>query len=155
MFAGVTFYNCTHLIVVNGHPLFSILPPQEENSPALLSGVFYDSDGRDALVIHENEWSVSTENWDVECIGPKITIRNAPGNIVLVLNLNPPQGITIERLDMFFDGIRLRGNNEILETSTDGIHWARWTGCNMSHSRVGIEFQTRPNAANDPIWSDI
>jgi hypothetical protein len=70
VFAGVTFYDCDHLIMVNGHSLLSVRPPQEVSSPMLLSGVFCDSVGRDALVIKDNEWSVSTGNWDVECIGP-------------------------------------------------------------------------------------
>lgn len=71
----------------------------------LLSGVFCDSVGRDALVIKDNEWSVSTGNWDVECVGPRITIRSGPGDIVLVLKLNPPHGIIVERINMLFEGL--------------------------------------------------
>lgn len=40
VFAGVTFYDCAHLIMVNGRSLLSVRPPQEVSSPMLLSGCF-------------------------------------------------------------------------------------------------------------------
>lgn len=153
VFAGVTFYDCAHLIMVNGRSLLSVRPPQEVSSPMLLSGVFCDSVGRDALVIKDNEWSVSTGNWDVECVGPRITIRSGPGDIVLVLKLNPPHGIIVERIDMLFEGVRFRGNDQTLEICMDGIHWQRWCGCSVSHCRVGINIENGHQAANDPFWN--
>lgn len=115
--------------------------------------MFCDSVGRDALVIKDNEWSVSTGNWDVECIGPRITIRSGPGDIVLVLKLNPPHGIIVERIDMLFEGVRFRGNDQTLEMCMDGIHWHRWFGCSVSHCHVGISIENGPRAANDPCWN--
>lgn len=151
-FAGVRFYACTHLIVVNGRPILSVQPPKDDNSPMLLSGVFCDSIGRDSLTICENEWSVGTDNWDVECIGPRITIRSAPGKIALVLRMNAPVGVVIERLDMFFEGVGFRGNNNELYICMDGKNWSNFSGNNISHCFSGICIETRHQAANDPCF---
>lgn len=151
-FAGVSFYDCNHLIVVNDKPILSVSPPKDELSPMLLSGIFCGPDGNDSLIINENEWSVKSDNWDVECEGSHITIRSKHRKIDLVIKLDPPRGIIIERIDMLFDGVMFRGNEQTLEICVDGTHWRRWTGCSMSHCHIGICIETRPKAANDPCW---
>lgn len=152
MFAGVTFYDCTHLIMVNGRSILSVTPPLKENFPVLLSGLFCDSVGREALVINENEWSANIGTWDVECIGPRITIRTGLGNIALILRMNAPRGITIERVDMLFEGVRFRGNDKSLQICMDGENWQDWSGNNISHCHVGIMIEYGPVVANDPVW---
>lgn len=152
---GLTFYNCEHLIKVNGRSILSVLPPREVGSPVLLSGIFCDSLGRTALTIKENEWSASIGNWDVECVGPRITIRSAPRNIVLSLKMEPPHGIIIDRIEMLFDGVRFRGGEDKIELSMDGKSWHTYSGVSMSHSEVAIYIQTTHIAANDPVWDEI
>ncbi|HCX5186900.1 TPA: hypothetical protein OZT99_000770 [Escherichia coli] len=154
-FAGVTFYDCDHLIVVNGRPMLSVQPALQDNSPVRLSGVFCDSIGRETLTITENEWSVDSGYWDIECIGPRIIIRSAPGQIVLVLKMNSPTGIVIEKIDMFFEGVGFRGNGDNLKVCMDGINWGDWSGGSMSHCIMGIVLITRPCAANDPTYEVV
>lgn len=152
VFAGVTFYDCQNLIVVNERPILSVQPSIEDGAPVRLSGVFCDSHGRETLIISENEWSVDSGNWDVECEGPRIVIRSAPRRIALVLRMNSPQGIIIERIDMFFEGVQFKGDENILKFSVDGKNWEKWTGCSMSHCNVGIAINTWPVAANDAVY---
>lgn len=152
VFAGVTFYDCKHLIVVNERPILSVAPSLGGNAPVLLSGVFCDSMGRETLTITENEWSVESGNWDVECEGPRITIRSAPRQIALVLRLNSPKGIVIERIDMLFEGVRFIGNEKMLKFSLDGIHWREWVGCSLGGCMIGIAISSRPIAANDSFY---
>ncbi|HBY0097076.1 TPA: hypothetical protein MIN48_26080 [Klebsiella pneumoniae] len=59
----------------------------------------------------------------------------------------------MERIDMLFEGVRFRGNDQTLEICMDGIHWQRWFGCSMSHCHVGINIENGPRAANDPCWN--
>ena len=152
VFGGLTFYNCQHLIVVNGRPILTVQAPQEPNSPMLLSGVFCDPVERETLKIHENEWTVESNTWDVECEGARITIRSAQRQITLVLKMNPPTGIIIERIDMFFEGVKFVGDEGSLNFTTDGCHWHRWRGSSMRNCIVGIAIDTRPRAANDPEY---
>lgn len=152
VFAGVTFYNCKHLIVVNERPILSVEPSLGGNSPVMLSGVFCDSVGRETLYITENEWSVDSDYWDVDCEGPRITIRSAPRQITLVLRLNSPKGIVIERIDMLFEGVRFIGNKDELKFSFDGIHWRKWIGCSVVNCLIGIAISSSHVAANDSIY---
>lgn len=151
-FAGVTFFDCRHLIVVNGLPLLTVSPPKEQGQPVLLSGMFTDANGKVTLRIRDNVWSVDSENWDVECIGPRITIRSASRAISLVLRMAPPTELVVERLEMRLHGVYLRGNREVLEISMNGGGWSQWQGCNISSCNVGIAIENGSPAANDPMY---
>ncbi len=142
-FAGVTFTNCPTLIEVNGFPLLSVRGPEEPGAPYRLSGFFADDTGDITLKIEDNVWSAGADNWDVECEGPLITIRNGPRLISLVLRQEPPKRLVVERIDMAFEGIRLRGKDDVLEVSFDGKSWCAWTGCNMVDCFVGMSFNNR------------
>ena len=139
-FAGVFFKNCDHLIRVGTISILSLSNPEEEGSPYLISGRFGDETGAATLKIENNIWSVGADNWDVECVGSRITIRKGPGDIVLVLKSEPPYRLIVERLNMEFEGMYFRGNTEKLEISYDGINWGSWQGCGMENCRVGMQF---------------
>lgn len=139
-FAGVTFKNCTHLIRVLGIPILSIASPENVGEPYQLSGRFADDCGEATLKIENNVWSAGADNWDVECEGPKITIRRGPGDIVLVLKSEPPKKLIVERLNMEFEGMYFRGNKDLLETSYDQKNWNTFSGCSMENCFIGMEF---------------
>ena len=140
VFAGVTFTNCTHLIIVAGISVLSVTNPEQAGEPYRLSGRFSDDCGAATLKIEENIWSVGADNWDVECEGPKITIRRGPGDIVLVLRSEPPKKLIIERLNMEFEGMYFRGNQDLLEISNDQVNWGKWQGCSMTDCHIGMQF---------------
>lgn len=135
-FAGVSFTDCRTLIQIRGVDVLSIRPPEEPGSPVLLSGFLADSTGATTLKIVDNEWSAGDENWDVEVVGPRITIRRGPGDIALQIRVLPPHKLTIERIDLQFEGYFLKGDEEVLEISRDGINWTSFFSCSM----VGCEF---------------
>lgn len=139
-FAGVTFKNVKHLIRVEGIPILSIKNPETKGAPFLLSGKFSDDCGLPTLTIEHNEWRVGGDTWDIECEGAKIIIRKAPGDIALVLRSEPPYKLVVERLNMEFEGIYFRGNEDLLEISNDGKYWDQWRGCSMEDCLVGMQF---------------
>lgn len=141
VFAGVTFVDCNHLIEVDEFPILSINPPEAPSAPYRLSGRFADKDGDITLKIEDNAWSAGADNWDVECIGPRITIRNGPRDIALILKAEPPTRLVVERLNMQFEGVFLRGRNEQLEISSDGNRWSRFTACSIQSCAVGISLR--------------
>ena len=95
---------CEVLIHFHGYDLFSVLPPEEEGAPFRLSGVFADSTGKVTLKIVENEWFASSETWDVEVVGPRITVREGDRNIALIVRADPPNVLVVERLNMNVGG---------------------------------------------------
>ena len=107
-----TFINVRSIIKLNNKPLFSILPPETLGSPARLSASFYDISGSEIARIIENEWQSSSANWDVEIVGPKITIRQKLGDICLIIKNDPPKGLTVEKLNMFYQGFKVVADSD-------------------------------------------
>ena len=134
---GVTFVNCETLIEVQGVPLLSICG-DDELGPIKLSGFFSDLSGKSILTIDQNEWSVSNTNWDVECEGPRITIRSAPKAIALAFRCDPPNSIHVERLKMKFKAYHLDGGVEQLRIWHPRGYSFLWQGCGVADCRVGI-----------------
>lgn len=140
-FAGVTFVDCKVLIQVRGIDLLSIRPPEEPGMLVLLSGFLADTTGATTLKIVDNVWSAGDENWDVEVVGPRITIRRGPGDIALKVRVIPPNGIAIEKIDMQFEGYFLQGNEESLRISTDGKSWNTFSSVGVRGCGVGISLR--------------
>lgn len=147
VFAGVSFTNCPTLIEINKFPILSIQSPEEFDQPYRLSGRFADATGEITLAIKDNVWAAGADNWDVECIGPRIVIRNGPRDISLVLKSEPPRRLIVEQLNMHFDGIWLRGRSEKLEISFDNKSWSSFSSCSMINCSVGISVNNRQHSS--------
>jgi hypothetical protein len=109
-----TFHGARKLVELNGETVLAIEPPEEGSSFPTLSGYFMDASGKELLRIEQNIWSGSSTAWDVEVKGATITVRPAPRVIGLRLRVNPPNEITVEKLDM-------RVGESHLELSSDWL----------------------------------
>jgi hypothetical protein len=142
IFAGSSFVDVVNVIVVYNYPLISILPPEIGSNFYRLSALFSDSHDQPTLRIHENEWFAGADNWDVECVGPRITIRSRPRDISLVLKSEPRHRIIVEKLNMEYEGFILKGNEGSLEISSDGgIKWNTIKGANIKRFHNGLTFR--------------
>lgn len=137
-FAGVSFVDCKVLIQVCGVDLLSVRPPERPGTPVLLSGFFADITGATTLKVVDNIWSAGDENWDVEVVGPLITIRRGPGDIALQLRVLPPNAIAVEKIDMALEGYYLRGDVSVLQISTNGRTWNTFSSIGIHGAGVGI-----------------
>jgi len=137
-FAGVSFVNCRTLIQIRGTDILSFRPPEVAGSPVLLSGFLSDVTGATTLRILDNVWSAGDENWDVEVIGPVITVRRGKGDIALRVRVMPPHALSIERIEMEFDGYFLKGDENSLSVSRDGKNWGRFSAISLRNCGVGI-----------------
>jgi hypothetical protein len=137
-FAGVTTHDCQIPLIVAGQTLFKVEAPEEKGTPFRLSGVFYDSTGERSLEIDQNNWAASSDNWDVEVIGPAITIREKAGKIHLKLVADAPNGLIVERLDMTIEGRHIVGNQDTLTISFPNGKVSTLTNCIGSGSPVGL-----------------
>ncbi len=99
---------CTYILRINDRPVFWIDSPTEAHEPFLMSACMRNTDGQLVFSIVENEWQANTENWDVEVIGPRITIRNGKGDIALSVRTDPPNQLYIEKMNMRMDGYLIR-----------------------------------------------
>jgi len=118
----VTLDRVAVILRVAGSDLLQIRPPEVAGGPFRLSARLYDEAGRLTLEIVENEWRSSAENWDVEVVGQRISIRSARGKISLVLRADPPTGLVVERLNMVKDEVQVEANESHLTVSAGGRH---------------------------------
>lgn len=137
-FAGSRFKHVETLIMLGGCEVLSVAEPESSGEPFRLSGLFSDSTGATTLKIVENVLHVGADNWDVECVGARITIRRGLGEISLALFLEPPSRITVERIDMQYNGKYLKGDVNGMKVSTDGRTWHKMMLMDIQHARVGI-----------------
>jgi len=90
-----------------GDPILAVDPPEEPAGPFQLSATLCDDQGTVVLRIDRNEWQAPVDNWDVEVIGQRITVRRAEGDITLRLRSEPPHRLVIERLHMYYHGANI------------------------------------------------
>jgi len=99
--------NTKTLIRVFGQPIFGVDNPEKENTPFRINAIFCDKEGKESLVIKDNEFQILTQNWDAEIVGSKIIIRRGSGDIVLRLRTEPRKSIVIEKLNMLYKGVQI------------------------------------------------
>jgi hypothetical protein len=127
------------LIEINGESVISILAPESEGGPFRIYANLRDRNGSRILGIDDNEWKTPATNWDVEVVGPRISVRRAARDISLVLRSEPPGRIVIELLEMQHLGTKIRCvENENIEVTTRQGRTMR-SGCvTVEECAVGI-----------------
>ena len=123
VFANSTFIDCPSIISINGISILSIKPPKEVGQPYLVSAFFSDADGQVTLKIVENVFFVGSDNWDVECVGPRIIVRRSKKDISIILRSEPPSRIVVEKIDMEFEGAMIRGDEQGVQISPNSKSW--------------------------------
>ena len=89
----------TTILKFHGEVLIEICPVNIDGSSGI-NARFFDRENQKILEIIENEWVGSLDAWDLEAKGRRIKIRRKQGDYSLVLRLEPPRSIIIEKLDM-------------------------------------------------------
>ncbi len=102
---GNTKINASVFLKIKSRKLIWFTPNDDPNCPFLFNAVFLASDGKVTLEINENIIEANPENWDVQTVGRTIKINSAPQNILLELELLPPNEIKIKRAKWSYGGI--------------------------------------------------
>lgn len=142
-FAGSVIENTPIPLMIKGMPVFEIKPGGEESGTFLLNATFMDSKGNNTLNIVDNEWCATTNNWDIEVVGPTITIREGERRIALQLTATPPDQITVSRVEMLVGGLLISGNENQFTISHPNQtgQFIKFSRCLLSNSRVGFQFE--------------
>ena len=132
IFGGATFESCTVPIMFQNEPLLTI---EKENNAFLISGKFYDSQGIVNLELIKNEWVCSARHWDVQVVGPRITIIEKRKGPRLIIKVDAPERLIVERLDMLVKGTRIVGDEHKLRVGPHQFH-----NCGVSNCNIGFCF---------------
>jgi hypothetical protein len=73
----------------------------------LLTVQLFDEDNELLVQVVDNELVFSTEEWDVEFEGRKLTVRSAPRNVFVGTTFEPPSRIVIDHGRIWRNGIEV------------------------------------------------
>ena len=138
----LTFKSVETLIEIENESIFSIKKPEIEGAPFRINAFISDRYGNEILKIVDNEWITTTNNWDIEVVGQRITIRKRVGDISLVLRTESPHSLIIERLEMEHRGVKIsccEGND--IEVITRAGQKLKSSSMEINGFRIGIEIK--------------
>lgn len=126
------------------------LIPGGENEPGRISAIFTDENGNTVLWLIENEWIGALENWDIDTVGQRITVKSTSNKVALQLRLDPPGKIVIEHLDMRFQDAHILISEQTYAIGrylNDGsIFWGHSNICILTSTSEGAAFEfTHPD----------
>ncbi|RDL18518.1 SEC-C motif-containing protein [Pseudomonas sp. URMO17WK12:I10] len=104
---GVTAYRSKVLLRICGEDMFSLSKPVAPGLPFSVNAKIFDRSGNLIASVHDNQIQLLCTNWDVEVVGQRINIRSGKGIFDVVLRVEPPKKIVIERLQMYYKGIEV------------------------------------------------
>ena len=137
-FGGVRFEGCPIPIQVHEFPVFEIKEAEEPEGPFRLSANFFNGNGEQSLTITDNEWRAFNGNWDINVVGKSITVWDTLRQVSLRLATDPPNGITVEKINMLVAGWRFIGNQSKLSIYDPNGYPITFYGGVLSGQRVGM-----------------
>lgn len=93
-------------LAVAGHgPVILTVPNPEPGLPVLVSCAFFDDGGRPMLLVRDNVMHVRSSIFDVEFVGGRLTVRDAPGSIPLAIEFRANE-LHVQRLQALVGGVK-------------------------------------------------
>lgn len=137
---NISCRNVETILSVLGERVLYLSPPEVEGGPYFLNALLRNNSGEVILHIVNNEWLTPIENWDVQVVGPRVSIRNAPGDIALEFKSEAPDRLIFERLNMTHKGftISCKLGEDVMMKSSAGIE-IHTGGVEMDSCKVAIQ----------------
>ncbi len=107
VFAGVET-----IIKIDDQNILAIRPPQAPGEPPRISAHLFDRKGNQAASIEDNEWLGSAKTFDIETVGGRFKLRSGPRQLDLVLRVEPPYGVAIEKIKLHYRGKTVSGDEK-------------------------------------------
>jgi hypothetical protein len=95
------------VLMYDDRVVVGLSPPEDEGAPLRLNAVLTDANETDVLRIVDNEWQVGINRYDIRTAGDRLTVNDAPGDIVLEMSLSAGAEIQIRRLRMKYVGFSI------------------------------------------------
>jgi len=131
---------CKRILRILGDDVLWVNPPEVPGGPARLNAMFQNAGGEAICEIVDNEIRVRKTNWDVEIVGPELTIRNGAGDIALVFRSEAGHSMRIERLRMRHRSVEvLIQKDGLLEFGASNTFRQQLSGSMFFHTESCVE----------------
>jgi len=119
-------------IIVDGTPLIYL---SLADNHFLLNLVIFDEFNVPVLHIKDNQLVYSTQPWDIQLVGTKLTIREAHRKILIEIDFRPPNKVVINRGRFLRNGVEIlvRPTNILITNNSIVI-----SGCNAHNCQGGL-----------------
>jgi hypothetical protein len=107
----------------------------------LLQLKFYDEFNRLRFFVFDNQLVYLVETWDIELVGKKLILREAPRNIFLEIEFDPPNRVVISKGRILCNGVNFRITPERLEINNNRINFE---GLTFKNTQVAIGLGSFP-----------
>jgi hypothetical protein len=104
---GSSRVRATTILMYDNRVVIGFSKPEHVGAPLRLNAVLTDDIGNEVLRIVDNEWQVGINRYDIYTNKDKLTINDAPGDIILEMSLATGTEICIRRLRMKFLGFSI------------------------------------------------
>ncbi len=137
-------------LVVDG---LAVVGFRVEDGKLLLQFIAFNEFNVPVLQIVDNELIYRTEQWDIEWVSQKLTVREGHGKILLQLVFEPPHTIRIAKGRILLNGIELLIGADYLFCSNNSSFLS---GISTTNCRVGLAIgDPVPNAGAGIVFSGI
>lgn len=118
----VEFVGGTRILVIDGETIIGVDTPEEDGAPPQLIAKFTNKSGDDIFKIDHNQCIGYSSAWDIESTkintgGWRWVIRQGPRNILLHLEIIPPNFINIRKLKISSGHLKIHANDQGLQVS--------------------------------------
>jgi hypothetical protein len=95
------------VLMYDDRVVVGLSPPEDVGAPLRLNALLTDDNEAEVLRIVNNEWRVGISRYDIRTTGDRLTVNDAPGDIVLEMSLSAGAEIRIRRLRMKYLGFSI------------------------------------------------
>lgn len=115
-----SWFDCCYgeILSVGGVPLLSISEPSEPGGPCEFSADLRDVNGEQIVKIIKNEIHFNSSAWDMTAKGNVFEVSSGRRHVALLMILQPPNGLRLEKLCCSIHGsqVRIDGKSLFAET---------------------------------------
>lgn len=104
------FSNAKSIIEIDDRVILQILPPEAIEAPFRLNASFFNDNNEFVATIINNEFNVFCTALDFENVSNRFSIWNKRGEKLLVLVVHGPNTITVEEINLHYNGVSVIGN---------------------------------------------
>lgn len=99
-------------VVIDGRPILGF---RLEDGIYLLQFQYVDANNKTLLTIIDNELVFGSGLWDFEWTANRLVIRDAPRQVILEIEFQPPGTVIVRRGDMYLNGARIKIAGDLVD----------------------------------------
>ncbi len=104
------FSNAKSIIEIDDRVILQILPPEEKEGPFRINATFFDENNEFVGAIINNELKIFFAAFNFENVSNRFCIWSKHSEKLLELAVHPPNEISVEEINLHYNGITVKGN---------------------------------------------